>query len=432
MPIVHRQMQWRRELDLLSRTGVGLPAIAPPIAALIRQIVGAQTCVIMWVDPTGMPVGVFHEHPNEITQALFMNEYERLFSGEKELNVSWAARQHGQACGRMLNPPSVYFRSNTYNLLMRGDHYRHMLDLRIDLDGVARALVALCRPSGKAFDENDAFTLNSLLPALQKACLKTANALESRDSECSQTGHMMVSSDGQRMHMANEAGIALVRRSRLVGQHIQLMGAMETVPCFVRDLCLQLHSTDQTAVHSTVEVPGGALKCSASWMSVPISLELPLVRQILVALELQQPRATRVVRTICELDLSPLQSKIALYAAGGGRRNGCAKECQVSAEALKKHLRQIYAACRAQEWSPVAVHCADNFLSKYSTPWQSAAPVVPLLLTRICGCLHEPLHSGHGTLIFPDNRWPASPKPLVPRTRSLFLFFRVSKPVSSF
>ena len=98
-------------------------------------------------------------------------------------------------------------------------------------------------------------------------------------------------------------------------------------------------------------------------MSVPVSLELPLVRQILVALELQQPRATRVVRTICELDLSPLQSKIALYAAGGGRRNGCAKECQVSAEALKKHLRQIYAACRAQEWSDVQAHLLSTALT---------------------------------------------------------------------
>lgn len=354
MPNVHQQTQWRRELDLLSRTGVGLPAVAPAIAALIRQIVGAQTCVIMWVDSKGMPIGVFHEHPNEATQALFMNEYERLFSGDKEINVSWAARQRGRACGRLLTPPAAYFRSNTYNLLVRGDHYRYMLDLRIDVDGVARAVVALCRPPGKAFDENDAVALNSLLPALQRACLKTANALEQNGCEGG-TGHLMVSSDGQHIHMANETGIALVRKSRLVGQRIQLLGAMETVPDFVRDLCVQLHSTEQAAVHSTVEVPGGALKCSASWMSVSLPPALPQLRQILVTLELQQPRAVRLVRGICELGLSPLQSRIALYAASGGRRDGCAKECQVSAEALKKHLRQIYAACGAQEWTDLQI-----------------------------------------------------------------------------
>ena len=93
MPEVRQQLQWRRQLDLLSRTGVGLPAMAPALCALVRQIVGAQTCVLMWVDSAGMPVGVHHEHPNEATQALFMNEYERLFSGDREINVSWAARQ---------------------------------------------------------------------------------------------------------------------------------------------------------------------------------------------------------------------------------------------------------------------------------------------------------------------------------------------------
>ena len=145
------QLQWKQELDLLSRTGVGLPAIAPALAILIRQIVGAQTCVIMWVDPTGMPTGVHHEHPNEATQALFMNEYERLFNGNHETNVSWLVRQRGEPCGLMLHPPAAYFRSNTYNLLVRGDHYHHMLDLRIDVQGVTQAAVALLRTPGKAF-----------------------------------------------------------------------------------------------------------------------------------------------------------------------------------------------------------------------------------------------------------------------------------------
>lgn len=350
MSHVPQQIQWRRELDLLSRTGVGLVAIAPAVAAIIRQIVGAQTCIIMWVDAAGMPVGVHHEHPIEATQALFMNEYQRLFSGAQEINVSWAARQRGQACGRMLSPPAFYFRSNTYNLLMRADHYRYMLELRIDVDGVARAVVALCRPPGKAFDEHNALTLNSLLPALQRVCVKTDTALE-RSSNDDVVGHLMVSSDGQHIHMANASGVALVRNSRLVGQHIQLLETMEAAPDFVRALCVRLDSTAQAAVHSTVEVPGGALKCSASWMSDPAPVPLPPPRQILVTLELQQPQAARVVRGICALGLSPLQSRIALYAAAGGRRDACAKENQVSAEALKKHLRQIYTACGAQEWS---------------------------------------------------------------------------------
>ena len=254
----HQQMQWRQELDLLSRTGVGLPAIAPAVTALLRQIVGAQTGVVIWVDASGMPTGVHHEHPNEVTQALFMNEYERLFSGEGEINVSWAARQRGQACGRLLHPPSSYYRSNTYNLLLRGDHYRYMLDLRIDVDGVPQAIVTMLRPPGKAFDENDAITLNSLLPAMQRCCDKGDNALHGRNEEGG-LGHLMVSADGQHIHMGNEDGLALLRKSRLVGQYIKLLGAMQTVPHFVRDLWLRLHAAQQEVVQTTVDLPGGAL-----------------------------------------------------------------------------------------------------------------------------------------------------------------------------
>lgn len=261
----HQQKHLRRELDLLSRTGVGLPAVAPALSGLIRQIVGAQTCVIMWVDPDGMPTGVHHEHPNEATQSLFMNEYERLFEGAHETNVSWLVRQRGQACGLLLNPPAAYFRSNTYNLQVRADHYRYMLDLRIDVDGVTRAVVALLRAAGKAFDEVDAITLSSLLPALQRASTNVVSALQGgTDQEC--PGHLMVSADGTFIHMANEEGIALLRKSRLVGQQIELLGAMQTVPRFVRELCTRLHASERPMVESSVEVPSGALQCSASWM----------------------------------------------------------------------------------------------------------------------------------------------------------------------
>ena len=77
---------------------------------------------------------------------------------------------------------------------------------------------------------------------------------------------------------------------------------------------------------------------------------------MLVTLVLQQPRAARVVREISALGLSPLQGRLALYAAAGGQRAACAQQHQISAEALKKHLRQLYAACGVQEWSALQNH----------------------------------------------------------------------------
>ena len=223
--------------------------------------------------------------------------------------------------------------------------------------------------------------LNSLLPALQRACLKNASALEQGGSEdC--TGHLLVSADGQRIQMANPAGVALVRSSRLVGQQIELLGAMERAPRFVQELCARLHATGQEAVQSRLDVPGGALQCTARWMDAAApggagatartgagadggagtdagagaESVAPALRLVLVTLVLQQPRAARVVREISALGLSPLQGRLALYAAAGGQRAACAQQHQISAEALKKHLRQLYAACGVQEWSALQNH----------------------------------------------------------------------------
>ena len=115
----------------------------------------------------------------------------------------------------------------------------------------------------------------------------------------------------------------------------------------------------------TLGTGSAALAQSAPAATVPLSATdagagaesvAPALRLVLVTLVLQQPRAARVVREISALGLSPLLGRLALYAAAGGQRAACAQQHQISAEALKKHLRQLYAACGVQEWSALQNH----------------------------------------------------------------------------
>ena len=104
---------------------------------------------------------------------------------------------------------------------------------------------------------------------------------------------------------------------------------------------------------------GGTLVVSASWLACTpngLSSASPMlpIRKILVSLQLSQTGAIEVVRSISAWGLSPLQGRIALYAAAGGSRIGCAVHHKVSKEALKKHLREIYGAARAASWDDLS------------------------------------------------------------------------------
>ncbi len=152
------------------------------------------------------------------------------------------------------------------------------------------------------------------------------------------------------------------------------------LPAMAPALCPRLHATGQEAVQSRLDVPGGALQCTAHWMDAAApggasasatartgagadggtdadaDSNAPALRLVLATLVLQQPRAARMVREISALGLSPLQGRLALCAAACGRRAACAQQHQISAEALKKHLRRLYAACGVQEWSALQNH----------------------------------------------------------------------------
>ncbi|WP_157096359.1 MULTISPECIES: hypothetical protein [unclassified Methylosinus] len=140
-------------LDLLCRAGTGIAPIAPAACRQIRELVGADAASIFWLDENGLPQGFFHEDSPESARDLFVNEFERLFIGPAELNVTALARTPGPRVGRIARPGKAYFSSNTFNLLVRASGHHHSLDLRIDLDGRARRRAAVSRRSTRFRDD---------------------------------------------------------------------------------------------------------------------------------------------------------------------------------------------------------------------------------------------------------------------------------------
>lgn len=366
-----KEQRKRHELDLLCKAGVGLTLIAPEVCRLVRDIIGCQACALFWLQADGKPEGFFHEESGPGTQELFLNEFDRLFVGGPEVNVFSLAHTPGQRVGHLFRPDASYYQSNTFNLLVRASGHHHCLDLRLDVDGRARAVLLLFRPVGQPFQPDDATLLNRLASYLERAIGGRQADLKSGvwAGLPERTGHMLLSADGGRVLMACTQADALLRRCTLVGQNVQLDGALATPPLFVRQLCQQLMARAATAPEAEasarllLDIPGGQLSISVSRMNTCVRVPPDVLTtaapadapgQLLVVLALVQPSRLQVVQRVLDLGLSPLQREIALLAGVGGQRSDCERVIGVSNEALKKHLRTIYSSAGADSWGSLA------------------------------------------------------------------------------
>jgi len=345
--MLNRSKRKWHELDLLCRAGVGIEPIAPTVCRILREIVGADAVSLFWMDEQQMPAGLFHENAADSALDLFVNEYDRLFTGASEINASQIAATTGRPVGQLLNPERSYFRSNTFNLLVRASGHFHTLDLRVDVANRARAVVMLFREEQNPFDEIDASYLRQALPYLKRAI--ESQSAESIWERSRLGGYMLVDLSGTKLLTLSAEANELLKACTIVGQNVRLIGPTTMPPRFAQDLCRRLVSSSMA--QDVLDVPGGRLLLTATLMHPPVA---EASEQVLISLQMEQPKRLKAIENILNLELSPLQRSIALVAAMGGTRAECLTSAGTSNEALKKHLATIYRRVGVASWEELA------------------------------------------------------------------------------
>ena len=345
--------KWQ-ELALVCEIGVGIAAIAPSVCRLLRELAGADAAALFWMDERGLPEGFFHEDSTVEAQNLFVNEFERLFLGPAELNVATLVKLDGPGWGHLLAPPASYWRSNTFNLLVRASGHRHAIDLRIEHHGQARAVALLFRAEGRPFEEADLATLRRAAPALSRAFERATTdgtwepPGERSDAPSGRGGTLIVDAGGERLLFAGEGARLLLQASNLVGQGIPADGPLRAPPAFARRLCAELAAGRIT--REIIPVARGRLVVTAEPLREPDGA----VRVVSLGVTLEVPRRLRFVAGLMALDLSPRQRSLLLAAASGETRAAAATRTGTSAEAMKKHLATIYDATGLRSWTDLA------------------------------------------------------------------------------
>lgn len=347
-PAARRQL-WH-ELDMLCRLGLGLAPIAVEVCAALRTLVGADAAALFWLDDQGLPAGFFHEDSPASTQDLFLNEFKRLFVGAHEMNVLAQARPDGPRVGRLLSPDARHFRSNTYNLLVRASGHHHVLDMRVEVDGRARAVVNLFRgPRARAFDAESAAVLERASPHLARAFARTS-PFPWADSAEGMVGHVLLDATDGRPVLADGPARLLLQSANLRGLGLRGEPDAPLPPNTVGLLGFPSRMPGQTL---RIPVPDGMLIVRTHLMH-PCAGATGGPAQLLLTLRLQRLCQIDVVRRTGTLPLSPLQREIAALAGLGHSRSDSMALTGVGQAALKKHLRIILNVAGASDWESLA------------------------------------------------------------------------------
>jgi hypothetical protein len=345
-----RQRLWHA-LGMLCGLGLGLAPIAPEVCAVLRALVGADAAALFWLDAQGLPEGFFHEDSPADAQDLFLNEFSRLFCGPGEINVHTLARADGPRIGRLLSPGAQFFRSNSYNLLVRASGHHHTLDLRVEVAGRTRAIAMLFRAPGTGFSPGDAALLERASGWLARAFGAPPAALPVHAEGEGPVGHVVLDAEGRLPLFADAAAAQLLRQANLPGLGLRSAGLAGPV-ALPPDLPQRL-GLAQPGAAARIAVPGGWLSAGMRTLQ-PLAGGQGAAGQHLLTLQLERPHSVGVVRRVLALPLSPLQREIALLAGLGRARADSHRLAGVGEAALKKHLRAIFAATGASDWDDLS------------------------------------------------------------------------------
>jgi hypothetical protein len=338
------------KISLLCQCGAGLEAIAAPLCNAIRDLVGADSASIFWLDVTRNPAGFYHDcAPAELKDMFAARLGE--FNTPDELNMMTLTEPGEPSIGRLLDPATLeaFWQGAVYQHLCVPLGHRYLLDMRVDCDGVGRALFCAWSKEGHPFDERHAALLRPVQRQISRAF---ANVRENGVWSPVDVGlaHFLTSADGSELVAISAQAEELLRDSHLLGQNVALAGRQRAAPSFALQLARDLNASESAVLH--VPVANGRLWARAAYnLSAAGSAQIDTM---LVVLSLERSLDVHAIEKLMELPLSPLQRELALFALRGGERVSCDEEFGVSPEALKKHSRAIYSALGVGRWADIS------------------------------------------------------------------------------
>lgn len=259
----------------------------------------------------------------------------------------------GPSIGRMLDKEfrERFWRGNVYRYLCVPLGHRHMLDVRIEVDGIGRTLLCAWNTAEKPFTKATADALRPVQTMMQHAIAHERPNVLWRSATDISLAHFITDDSGCALLAINPEAEAMLMTSHLLRQNISMTELPQSAPGFALQLAQAMSEAGAATIH--LPIANGRIVARASKTRF-IGADGVEQLRMFVALEQQVAVDVLIVNYLVSLQLTPLQREIGLFAMQGGARADCLAEFAVSSEALKKHVRAILTETNRTTWSELA------------------------------------------------------------------------------
>jgi hypothetical protein len=355
---------WAR-LRILCCSGLDVMCIAPDAFAIVHELVPNAASALFLTSHEGIQEATYHEDCPPSVQELCISET-ALFDGPGEINARQLIATPGTPkIGQLLTPPSAYFASNTYQLLVRGCGHHHALDARLEVDERRFGVLTLFREPGLAFDEKDAEDIHRVALHIEHA-FRIGNGSENdTDKIVEQEALMVANTDGELLYLSANAG-ALLAEVPLAGPQWSNRRALPPVCKRLIDILRDGDRFPWQLPSCSIPLPGGALEVSVHWLGAagpaPEQAAQAAADNGLVGITLRRmvPASLRVWRNLAAISLSPQQLEVAYWMAVGGGREAARQNLSISDAVLRDCVKAIYdkLGCSSQAEMMAVLHAA--------------------------------------------------------------------------
>lgn len=317
------------------------------------NLLGTDAASLFWLDSNREPKGFYHSNASAELKDLFISRFDELFMGPEEVNMIELTRPIGPSIGRMLDKDfrERFWRGNVYQYLCVPLGHRHMLDVRVEVDGIGRLLLCGWGKADRPFTKADADALVPVQTLIQHAIAIERSDVRWRATKDAAMAHFITDESGKELFAINPDAEAMLMESHLLRQNISMTELPERAPGFAFQLATAMMQAREPVIH--LAIANGRIIARASPTRF-IGADGVELSRMFVSLEQQVPVDVLIVSFLMNLSLSPLQREIALYGMQGGARSDCIENFAVSAESLKKHVRAILNETGAANWAELA------------------------------------------------------------------------------
>lgn len=335
---------WAR-LRMLCCSGTDIMTLAPDAFSVVEGLVPNVSSALFLTTHDGEARARLHERCPEHVNRLCLDHGAQLFTGPEELTY---ARLYSspRKVGQMLDPPPDYYRSNTYQLLIRASGHHHSLDARLEVDGQRQGMIWLFREPGAGFTAAEAADMARINGYFEHALRASPPAWVKADRAVESEAMLVASVRGDVLFASPEAQ-QLLNVVPLVGAEWPDRRRLPPICMDLIDILRHDARHPGRMPATSLPLPGGMLDIRAQWLG-PVRGEddtgqaMAAEGLVGIALTRTTPMSLRVWRNLDGLRLSPKQIEVAYWMAMGGGRATARTQMAISDAVLRDCVKAVY------------------------------------------------------------------------------------------